>query len=197
MKNFFNRYPWAVYVPLGIITILLCIWGIYSIWYNYYDVSFVPGKVEGFSWQMDIKEYHWEAVSYSDWWDEIPYDGYGEWCYEKERTITIEHTDGTTEDVTFDDDYCNYYVDEWVYYQTISNSNTDKNPAYSPIPVDTSKVKYSQQPGVFTVHFVSDTTGTIHFSYDRATWDAFREGMSVQIGVSRKGTVPYPPELPR
>ena len=167
------------------------------IWYNYFDVSYIPGKVESFFWQMDVKKYNWEPVSYSDWWNEIPDDGYGAWCYDKDRTITVKNDDGLSEEITFTDSYCDYYIDEWVYDNTIANSGTDKNPFYLPYPADTKKVKYVEQLGTFTVYFTSDTTGTISFNYDRATWDSFREGMSVQIGISRQGTVPYPPKLPQ
>lgn len=197
MKNYLGRYPWLIYVPVGIIAVALCIWGAYSIWYNYFDVTYVPGKVTGFSWQMYVKKYNWEPVSYSDWWDEIPDYGYDEWCYEKDRTITIEHSDGTSEEITIKDNYCNYYIDEWVYDKTIPNTGTDKNPFYLPHPADTKKVKYVKQTGVFTVYFTTDIIETVTFNYDRATWDAFREGMSVMVGISRKGTVPYPPKLPQ
>lgn len=197
MKNYFTKYPWLAYTFIGVIVTIICILGGYWIWINYYDVTYISGKVKSFSWQMDVKKYNWESVSYSDWWDEIPDDGYDEWCFEKDRTITLKNDDGTTEKITFKDDYCNYYIDEWVYDNTIANSGTDKNPFYLPYPADTKKVKYEEQPGTFTVYFTSDTTGTIDFNYDHATWDSFREGMSVQIGVSRKGTVPYPPKLPQ
>lgn len=196
MKNFLYRYPWAVYVPVGIIIILLSIWGIYSIWYNYYDVTYIPAKVESFSWKMDVYEYHLVTEEKGDWADEIEDGNYDVECYDAWRTVKETLEDGRVIEYAVEDVYCEYKVDSWDYHKSISNTGTDKNPFYLPYPADTKKIKYKEQPGVFTVHFVSDTTGTIQFVYDRATWDAFREDMNVQIGISRQGTTPYPPELP-
>jgi hypothetical protein len=197
LKNFFNRNPWVIYALLAVITIPLCIWGLYSIWYNYYDVTYITGKVESFSWQMDVDEYHLITEEKGDWADEIEEGNYDVECYDAWRPVKETLENGNVVEYEIEDKYCEYKVDSWDYHDTISNTGTDKNPFYLPYPADTKKIKYEEQPGTFTVYFTSDTTGTISFNYDRATWDAFRAGMRVQIGISRQGTTPYPPKLPQ
>lgn len=197
MKNYFNRYPWAVYSIIGVIATILCARGIHWLWYNYYDVSYIPGKVESFAWQMNVYKYHLITEEKSDWADELEDGNYDVECYDAWRLVKETLDDGSVIEYEIEDTYCEYKVDTWEYVSTIPGKGTDKNPFYPPYPANTARVKYEEQPGIFTVYFTTDVTGTIDFNYDRDTWDAFREGMSVQIGVSRKGTVPNKPKLPQ
>lgn len=197
MKRYFSKYPWIIYTIIGIIVTLLCARGGYLIWYNYLDVTYIPGKVKGFSWQMDVYKYRLVTEEKGDWADELESGNYDVNCHPEWRTIEEEQSDGSIKKYDVIDQYCYYKVDSWNYDSTIPNSGTDKNPFYAPYPANSTRVKYEKQPGIFTVYFTSDITGAIHFNYDRATWDAFREGMTVQIGISRKGTVPYAPKLPQ
>lgn len=191
-----NRQTLAI-VIITIITLAI-LGGIgYLIWYNYYDVRYVPGKVESFSWQMNIKEYHLTTHNKSDWADEVEFGSYNKNCHKAWRTIEETQPDGSINEYDILDDYCYYMVDTWDFYKNHPNTGIDKNPFYLSVPDNTSKIEYREQPGIFTVYFKTDITETIHFNYDRQTWESFREGMRVMVGVSRKGTTPYKPELPR
>ncbi len=202
MNEFFERNP-GLKTPgivLGIIiTLVLLGWGINRIWYWNFDTESRPGKVVSVSWQMDVNEYYWKSVSHSDWHESVPDNAHNEWCYNKSRTISVTREDGTSENITYIDTYCEYYLDEWVYQQTYRRTGTDKNPVYVEYPENTSTVEYREVPGVFTVTFssVEYVRGQFSFNYDRQTWDKFQTGMRVTVGVNKKGKVPFRPELPR
>ncbi len=197
MKTYLNRYPWLAYVIIGTILTPLSILGIYSVWHNYYDVTYVQGRVKGFSWQMNVWEYHLTTEEKTDWADEIESGNYDVKCYDAWRPVKETLENGTVVEYEIEDSFCEYKVDTWEYADSIKNSGTDKNPHYLDYPADSAKIKYEEQPGIFTVYFTTDITGTVNFNYDRETWDSFQKDMIVRIGVSLKGTVPYRPELPR
>lgn len=193
MNSLFEKYPWLKTVGI-VALIIIGAYIIYSIghyiWYWNFDTTNRPGEVESLSWKMEVYEYHWESVSKNSWEEDVPYDAYFIYCEDKERTVSGETVVGQ---------YCSYYVDEWVYKQTIRNSGTDKNPAYPSHPSNTLETEYREQPGTFTVTFssVEYVHEQFSFNYNRQTWDNFRPGMRVTVGVNKKGKVPFRPELPR
>lgn len=200
LNQIFEKYPWLkiVLIVLSIILgIALLAFITNRIWYWNFDTEPKPGKVDSVYWELPLEEYHWQAVSYSGWWDEVPYGGYSESCYDKERTITVEKSDGTREDVTFEDSYCYYLVDEWVLFKTHITSGTDRKPKYTDHGANTIWVKYEEKQGTFTVFFTSEYTKRFSFNYSRQTWDQFRDKQTITIEVNRKGKVPFAPQPPR
>ena len=193
MDSLFKKNPWLRTV-LIVILIVVSAWGIYRLGYYIWDQNFNTtnrtGEVESVSWQMDVKEYHWEAVNKSSWEEDVPYNAYFVSCYDKERTVNSETVVGQ---------YCSYYIDEWVYYQTLRKTGVDRNPIYPTHPTNTSKVQYREQPGTFIVNFscVEYVRGQFSFTYDHQTWNEFQPGMKVTVGVNKKGRGPFKPELPR
>ncbi len=197
MKTYFNRYPWLVYAIVGIILVPLCAFVSYKIWYKYLDTTPRPGEVYGVHWQLEVKEYHLQAVYHEDWIADLPSEYDDLECAKTERIVDEKQPDGSTRKVEILDNYCSYYVDEWELYKTYPTSGTDYSPYYASHGPNTSTVKFEESIGLYKVFFKSEYAEKFWFYYDFDTWKNFQKDMKVTIEVNRNGTVPYRPELPR
>ncbi len=155
--------------------------------------STVPGVVEEVTWERSIAIETYQAVSRSDWFDQLPAEAENVSCEARVRSVESEPVPGAEEvcgtpytvdkgsgfaEVVQDceyqvyDDYCSYTVMDWVETDTAVASGHDFNPQWPEPALEADQRLGESRRESFSVVFAADGET---YTYAPDTLEEFRQ----------------------